>query len=1666
MKKQLINQVVAMLFAMCLFQGKTHSQSLSWLTKPYDHRVFIQNLGQFRDSTHDTILFGAFIGNGNILLTKNGIVFQYTKYATERDTDTYEEDTATKYYQLQAKWIHTNPGMFVTTDSIQSYYYTFGIGSGTIRANAYRGVTYHNLYPGIDANFSLVGDSNALVYTLTVHPYANLSQVKLVYDTVTSMSINSFTGDMQITARVNNVRDKAPVCHYIGNSTSVNAYYSLSGDTESYSCPLLNPALTLVIDPRVLWWITGNPYNTPSFNTPFDLDFDNLNHVYVYGGYPFELAQLNSVNGAINWIFITLGQIIQGCYGDFAVQKSSGISFIFDGCAPGYTTMVRVDKSGNVTGRLTTTAVREGRRVEYDTCKQDIVIGGGEDAGPNTTGIVSNLNAAVPTVTGVNTLSVTPSQGYSHDAAMMALDPAGDSCYVEIAQSGAFPAFFNNVLLKAPVTALSPASYITSTIYGFQELFNPYNTNPYNQNPGVGRENWGGAYNGMVANPCGLFLYDGSTLAEYDRKTGIVVPSYTVTVPNGRHYMWSGMDADINNVYLGDSNSIYEYSINTFTPTLFYTFSNNQDVIYDLHTNPYLGSTTGAMYVCGGAINSSITNPMSNGFVASLFYTPSTFISSVSSTPSCSSPCTGTATVTLGPGCVPSGPYTYYWSNGETTATATGLCPGTYSVSVVAGSGGCNTYYSSFASVTIGTVPGPPPPTISGPVYACGSSPYTFSTNPVPSTTYSWAVSGGTNNTVSPTNGTITYANLTSIPATITCTATYTVTGCSTSATFTVEPCCSSKTFTTVIVNETATQFGTYAFSGQTVLIEGTYTINHNVSFHNCDVEFTPDAQIIVQNGNSLIIEAPGGPVGSTHLHAACPYMWQGIVVEPGATCEVGYNTLIEDADTAIIAVNQNSFPYVQGIIDIPPPGGGALGEPVFNKNYRDIIITPTPLVYAGSINPGTIFTCRDLSAYWVPQTWYANWASTSFTTLLSPHLGQRTHMGIEATNVYTWTNFPGSVFDNMDYGVYAYQSSIGVYGCTFQYIMNSPSNIAVYDYNIPSGPPTYSLIVGNMLSNNANTFINCNIGVEAQYITSVQVENNIFDDNPGTPFAWAVYQTGKVAGITSNTVSIQANNIDDANVGIEADNNMKGEVVINYNIIYSPYCSLRGSKGICASEVSGTQAIDNIEVNNITVYNIGIQATGLSKSFIDYNMINLGAGTPYYPCTPSTYNGYGIVENACIGLEVCTNTVTPITSTNTYTAISQSGTTGTNIEHNYIDKANIQIGLNAPWLGDNLWYNSLNVGTDGILATMTYTVGAPGNASDNTFAGLTRKSCQPLLPLSRYYYSTAVYDPNPVSCAGLAVFGGNGRLSHNCVAAYPIRPHSPTRRSGVPPPLDTLPNVLDTVVSDTFRYVPDSMDIVQLGKIARNVDTFPWQDTAEVLAKEEAIWMLWANPSLMSGATLLRNFNDSVSWASLGEILSIDTAMISPYDTGTSYYTGLLEEVNAITPANIIENNLQVATSEYLSFLISNTLSTSQLNITRLLANQCYDWGGSAVYLARDLLTSFDTAGTPYNDTCGGVPLLLRGPGQTQTAAIEYVIKLYPNPNNGNFTLEYNIGTSHDGRLLLYNTLGQVMGDYSLNGSEGKKNISNPQLSNGIYFWKVFTNSGVAKVGKVIIMK
>lgn len=1003
------------------------------------------------------------------------------------------------------------------------------------------------------------------------------------------------------------------------------------------------------------------------------------------------------------------------------------------------------------------------------------------------------------------------------------------------------------------------------------------------------------------------------------------------------------------------------------------------------------------------------------------------------------------------------------------------------------GSGSLPNQEISYYVDDVSILPIPPAPVISGVQEACGSGPFTYTCNSVTGISYTWSCPDATPSSGSGTTATIT--SFSSLPATITWTATYTNNvGCpsnpSSSSTFTVDPCCATGTYDLVINTENASEIsGGSILSGESILINGVLTIDQLTSFDDCDVQFTPGSEIDILNGQDLYLEGD-----CDHLYASpsCDAMWQGIVIEPGGYLFAGYKTLIEDAKTAIYANNSKSTQASFSLDD----------NVVINKCWQGILIGPTSNpFYSDAL--ACVFTCRDLSSLVSSCSWspYANWDAQPLTTLISPHSGVRSHIGIITNNVKEYSDFINCYFDNLDYGVYSNQSNIGVFGNYFQNITRISGNeTGVYATGTSIGGNT--LTVGGPLYYQPNEFHDCNIGVWANFnMDNVSILDNEFI-NSSAPAHFAIGVRGSVGSHGSpNSINISYDTITNATVGIWSEFNQNISAKINNNLINNGECGTAPYYGISLNEGLGDGTIYSVNNNKIYSLNYGIYGNYLKNATIYNNTVTLGGVSPCSPSLSESY-GRGIWFAGCTNSRIADNTVTApyqiYYSGNWYSVyydgIYEEKNTSLSIRCNTINDAAYQIHPDIlPSTGNEIYTNSLNAGGTGNIG-MKFTnsafnrqfLGSPtlnaGNTWNNSFS--CRSEYSGTYGVPTYYYPTGSLGcsyntyPNCGSCS-LALNAPPASLLDSSCPAPPIIVHSAQYIV-----IDSLS--MDTLTSDSipaaFNIAPDSTTIAFMDSVALGNDSLNMiGDTNIIFNKEGILSVLWQNQSLLSSDTILRDFNDSISSTSLGKIWRIDSS-ITYVNMGGSLggpanpYSVLLDSLDNITPSSNIETNLKTALSGYLNLQLNDSLSASQLGSLQTLATLCPKNDGEGVYMARAIVALFDTVQPTYYDSVCGTGNQPHRPVKrkdtTQSAPNDVGFNLYPNPNNGNFTIEYQLEQGATGKVCIFNTVGEKVGEYMLNQSEGKMYITNYNLSNGVYIYQLYENNNVIKFGKIIIMK
>lgn|ERR1035437_6309681 len=78
--------------------------------------------------------------------------------------------------------------------------------------------------------------------------------------------------------------------------------------------------------------------------------------------------------------------------------------------------------------------------------------------------------------------------------------------------------------------------------------------------------------------------------------------------------------------------------------------------------------------------------------------------------------------------------------------------------------------------------------------------------------------------------------------------------------------------------------------------------------------------------------------------------------------------------------------------------------------------------------------------------------------------------------------------------------------------------------------------------------------------------------------------------------------------------------------------------------------------------------------------------------------------------------------------------------------------------------------------------------------------------------------------------------------------------------------------------------------------------------------------------------------------------------------------------------------------------------------------------------------------------------------------VSVYPNPNNGNFTLSYHLSNPNN-IFQIIDITGRVVYNTTFSGTEGIQNISTSDLSNGLYYWQLVSDKIILDKGKIAIL-
>jgi len=237
-------------------------------------------------------------------------------------------------------------------------------------------------------------------------------------------------------------------------------------------------------------------------------------------------------------------------------------------------------------------------------------------------------------------------------------------------------------------------------------------------------------------------------------------------------------------------------------------------------------------------------------------------------------------------------------------------------------------------------------------------------------------------------------------------------------------------------------------------------------------------------------------------------------------------------------------------------------------------------------------------------------------------------------------------------------------------------------------------------------------------------------------------------------------------------------------------------------------------------------------------------------------------------------------------------------------------------------------------------------------------------------------------------------------------------------------------------------------------VDEANWQ------SKQQVFLMLKEDSSLLIGAQELQQFYVETPLTGIGKVTSTDEQLSQ---TNTS--SAALDN-QSITPEVQPEQNYKDVNDIYISLLDGNAIDSLQYQMLESIAMQCPQQGGIAVYRARALLEVIDDNIRQWDDNCSSSSRLASGSPSENSSGQTPDVFLYPNPNDGNMTLSYILPEHQQGKLVVYDLMGNVVSTTTLASGSQQQSINLSQLSSGVYYYQVTYGDMIIKNDKIIIVK
>ncbi|HIP37257.1 MAG TPA: T9SS type B sorting domain-containing protein [Crocinitomix sp.] len=246
---------------------------------------FIPNGGQWPVN----VLYRAEVGNSNIWLEKNGILYQFRDFSEIHHAEIPKQPSAepkVKESLIYAQFVGANSDFETKSTQPTQEYYNFFLGDDpkkwATKLYGYHKVEYEELYHHI--NLVFFEKNQELKYEYHVKPSGNYKDIKLQYKGLEKIKIQK-NGNVIIYSPLGQIIEQKPYVYQIKNGKIIeisSKFVLTDRNILSFEIGEYDKSLTLIIDP-VLVFATYNGANSDNFG---------MTATYAYDGKAYTAGTL------------------------------------------------------------------------------------------------------------------------------------------------------------------------------------------------------------------------------------------------------------------------------------------------------------------------------------------------------------------------------------------------------------------------------------------------------------------------------------------------------------------------------------------------------------------------------------------------------------------------------------------------------------------------------------------------------------------------------------------------------------------------------------------------------------------------------------------------------------------------------------------------------------------------------------------------------------------------------------------------------------------------------------------------------------------------------------------------------------------------------------------------------------------------------------------------------------------------------------------------------------------------------------------------------------------------------------------------------------------------------------------------------------------------------